>query len=97
MRITQENEKGQLLFWVDIELNKVDLSEFSGIDGDFGVQWEYTVAEVPKELFEEITNLDARLNPDGESSVSENDMISLVQKAVQKVGESPKASNYFLN
>ena len=97
MRITQENEQGKLLFWVDVNLKKVDLSEYSGIGGDFGEEWEYKSTEVPKELIEEISSLNSKLNPEGKSPIDKANVETIVLEALNEVVKSNKANSFFLN
>ena len=97
MRITKENEQGQLLFWIDINLERIDLSESSGIEGDYGEYWEYESAEVPTKLVEEITQLNSKLNPVGEYPIPENEIENVVGKAMDIVVNSNKANSFFLN
>ena len=82
MRITKENEQGQLLFWIDINLERIDLSES---------------AEVPTKLVEEITQLNSKLNPVGEYPIPENEIENVVGKAMDIVVNSNKANSFFLN
>mgnify|MGYP000598525935 CR=1 FL=1 len=97
MQITQENDQGKLLFWVDVNLKKVDLSEYSGIEGDFGEEWEYKSTEVPKELIEEISSLNSKLNPEGKSPIEMANVETVVLEALNEVVKSNKANSFFLN
>lgn len=96
MRISKENEQGKLLFWIDIDLQKVDLSEYSGIDGDWGEEWNYKVGEVPKEIVEELTHLSEKLHIDGEP-ISKEAAEKVINEAMDLVVSSNKANSYFLN
>lgn len=96
MRISKENEQGKLLFWIDVDLQKLDLSEYSGEDGDWGEEWSYKVGEVPKEIVEEVTNLSEKLNLEGEP-ISKENAEKVINEAMDMVVTSNKANSYFLN
>ncbi len=96
MRISKENDRGKHLFWVDIELQKVDLSEYSGEDGDWCEEWNYKVGELPKEIVEVITQLSKKLNIDGEP-ISKLEAEKVINEAMDMVVSSNKANSYFLN
>ncbi|MBL1279782.1 MAG: hypothetical protein COA33_005900 [Fluviicola sp.] len=96
MRFSKENEKGKLLFWIDITMEKIDLSKYSGVEGDYGNQWTYTIAEVPKELCEDITKLGSKLNVDGEP-ITQEDLEKVINEAMNQIVSSQRANSYFLN
>lgn len=71
MLIEERNALGELKYSIGVSLNHLDLSEYSGVDGDFGHAWEIVTINVPnidndedlKELQQLIHEF---INPDGE-------------------------------
>jgi hypothetical protein len=69
MVIEHRNLLGDVVYSVGISLNRIDLKEYTAIEGDFGNVWEVVLIEVPNlksELIEQlIYNVQDYVNPLG--------------------------------
>lgn len=73
MEIIKKNDTGETLYIVNVELKKIDLSEYSGEEGDYGEMWVVTSGKMPTKSKEENEALnkqiEALLNAGGENII----------------------------
>jgi len=64
------SSNGQPMFFVKAVLKKMSIESYTGIVGDYYESWEWEVFPINKDYYQQITQIESKLNPEAEYPVS---------------------------